>query len=496
MAIVLSLDAGTTGVRALAVDEAGRPVGWSYREFPQYFPQPGWVEHDPEEIWDAVRTTIAELVPTLDEPVAAIGITDQRETIVAWDRRTGEPRHRAIVWQDRRTADHCGSLLETGHLDLIRDRTGLVLDPYFSATKLCWLVSEGGVGADADLAVGTIDSWLIWKLTDGAVHATDTTNASRTLLFDIRALDWSDELVELFGVPRHALPEVHPSSGRLGVTADTTALGAGVPISGIAGDQQSALFGQACLRPGMTKNTYGTGSFVLMNVGERCPDPVEGLLTTVAWTIPGSDGRLVTHYALEGAIFVTGAAVQWLRDGLGIIRSADELEGLALQCESTDGVVIVPAFTGLGSPWWDPHARGVVVGITRGTGRPQLARAVIESMVHQTRDVVDAMSAASGHRVEALRVDGGASAMQMMLQLQADQLGVPVQRSRYQETTALGAAYLAGMAEGVWSGPADIDARWASDLECTPGGDRALLDLAHDQWHRAVERSRGWSAGE
>ena len=494
MAIVLSIDAGTTGVRALAVDETGTPVGWSYREFPQYFPRPGWVEHDAEEIWDAVRTTIAELLPTLDGPVAAIGITDQRETVVAWDRRTGEPRHRAIVWQDRRTAERCTALLDAGHLDLVRHRTGLVLDPYFSATKLCWLVEEGGVAADEHLAVGTVDSWLVWKLTDGAVHTTDTSNASRTLLFDIRSLDWSDELVELFGVPRHALPEVRPSSGRLGVTADTTALGAGIPISGIAGDQQAALFGQACIRPGMTKNTYGTGSFVLMNVGGTCPDPVEGLLTTVAWTIPGPDGSPLTHYALEGAIFVTGAAVQWLRDGLGILGSADELEGLALQCESTDGVVFVPAFTGLGSPWWDPHARGTIVGITRGTGRPQIARAVIEAMVHQTRDVVDAMSAASGHRVEALRVDGGASAMDLMLQLQADQLGVPVARARYQETTALGAAYLAGLAEGVWSDPADIEARWASDLECKPDGDRAALDADHHQWHRAVDRSRGWSA--
>jgi glycerol kinase len=494
MSIVISIDAGTTGVRALAVDERGRPAGWSYREFPQYFPQPGWVEHDPDEIWDAVRATLAELVPMLDQPVATVGITDQRETAVAWDRRTGRPRHRAIVWQDRRTAERCEALQRQGHLPLVRERTGLVLDPYFTATKLHWLIDQGGVEADDHLAVGTIDSWLVWKLTDGAVHATDTTNASRTLLFDLRTLAWSDELIELFEVPGHALPRIVPSSGRIGVTGDSTALGAGVPISGIAGDQQAALFGQACVRPGMTKNTYGTGSFVLMNVGDRCPDPVDGLLTTVAWTIPGQSGDHVTHYALEGAIFVTGAAVQWLRDGLGIIGSADELEALALQCDSTDGVVFVPAFTGLGSPWWDPHARGTILGITRGTGGPHLARAVIEAMVHQTRDVVDAMTAASGHRVESLRADGGASAMDLMLQLQADQLGVPVARARNQETTALGAAYLAGLAEGVWSSPSEIEAQWDADLECSPGGERSELDAAHEQWLRAVERARGWSA--
>jgi glycerol kinase len=494
MSVVISIDAGTTGVRALAVDEHAQPVGWSYREFPQYFPQPGWVEHDPDEIWRAVQATIADLVPRLDQPVAAVGITDQRETVVAWDRRTGEPRHRAIVWQDRRTADRCEALEAAGHLPLVRQRTGLVLDPYFSATKLHWLVDQGGVSPDRHLAFGTIDSWLIWKLTGGTVHVTDTSNASRTLLFDLRTLTWSDELVDLFGVPVHALPEVVPSSGRMGLTADTTALGPGVPISGVAGDQQAALFGQACCRPGMTKNTYGTGSFVLMNVGDRCPEPVDGLLTTVAWTIPADGGGTVTHYALEGAIFVTGAAVQWLRDGLGIIAAADELEPLALQCDTTDGVVFVPAFTGLGSPWWDPHARGTILGITRGTGRPHVARAVIEAMVHQTRDVVDAMSAASGHHVDTLRADGGASAMGLMLQMQADQLGVPVARARNQETTALGAAYLAGLAEGVWASSSEIEATWEADLVCRPGGDREALDADHQRWHRAVERARGWSA--
>ncbi|MGY6500240.1 MAG: glycerol kinase GlpK [Acidimicrobiales bacterium] len=493
MSIVLSIDAGTTGVRCLAVDESGATRAWSYREFTQHFPRPGWVEHDADEIWQAVSATIADLVAELDEPVAAIGITDQRETVVAWDRRTGRPRHRAIVWQDRRTADVCRELEDAGHLPLVRNRTGLVLDPYFSGTKIRWMLDHGGVEADAHLAVGTIDSWLVWKLTDGAEHVTDPSNASRTLLYDIRHLRWSDELIDLFGVPATALPEVRPSSGRLGVTADTTALGAGVPISGIAGDQQASLFGQACVRPGMTKNTYGTGSFVLMNVGESCPEPVDGLLTTVAWTIPDGTST-TTHYALEGAIFVTGAAVQWLRDGLGIIGDASELAPLAAQCDDADGVVLVPAFTGLGSPWWDPHARGTIVGITRGTGRPQIARAVIDAMVHQTRDVVDAMCAAVGRDVTALRVDGGASAMDLMLQLQADQLGVPVARSANQETTALGAAYLAGLAEGVWSSTDDIEQRWAADLELTPSDvDRETLDARHERWLRAVERSRHWA---
>lgn len=492
MGIVISIDAGTTGVRALAVDEAGQPRAWSYREFPQYFPRPGWVEHDPGEIWEMVVLTVDDLTAQLDQPVVAIGITDQRETVVAWDRRTGEPRHRAIVWQDRRTADMCAELLEAGHLDLIRRTTGLVLDPYFSATKLRWLLTEGGVETDADLMVGTIDSWLIWKLTAGAVHATDPSNASRTMLYDIRSLEWSDELVDLFGVPRSALAEVKPSSGRFGLTADTTALGAGIPISGVAGDQQSALFGQACFTPGMTKNTYGTGSFVLMNVGDTCPEPVEGLLTTVGWSLDRPGEGIVTHYALEGSIFVTGAAVQWLRDGLEIIDSASELAPLAAQCESTDGVVIVPAFTGLGSPWWDPHARGTIVGITRGTGRPHLARAVIEAMVFQTRDVVEAMSSASGREVLALRVDGGASAMDLMLQMQADQLRVKVARPTNLETTALGAAYLAGLAEGVWSLD-DIAGLWRLDAEMSPDPDRSASDLAYAQWLEAVRRSRHWA---
>src|SRR3954469_12191753 len=479
MAVVIAIDAGTTGVRAFAVDEQGQPAGWSYREFPQHFPQPGWVEHDPDDIWAATEQTLAELRANLGgTPIAAIGITNQRETAVVWDRRTGQPRHRAIVWQDRRTAARCDELREQpGTLDMVRRRTGLVLDPYFSATKLEWLLDpdKGGVEADANLAFGTIDSWIIWKLTNGESHATDPSNASRTLLYDIGDLAWSDELCDLFGVPASALPEVRPSSGRIGTTTD------GIPISGIAGDQQSALFGQACVTEGMTKNTYGTGSFVLMNIGATCPPPVEGLLTTVAWTL--ADGT--TAYALEGAIFVTGAAIQWLRDGLGIITEAAEIGPLAATVNDTEGVYLVPAFTGLGSPYWDPYARGTLLGLTRGAGRAHLARAVVEAMAYQTRDVVESMCDAAGQTVQLLRADGGASVMDLLLQLQADQLQVPVARPKVQETTALGAAYLAGLAEGVWSSLEEVAGQWALDVEVRPAAPAATADALHARWLEA-----------
>jgi glycerol kinase len=489
MAVVIAIDAGTTGVRSLAVGPDGTPRAWAYREFAQHFPQPGWVEHDADEIWAAVVMTLGEVVDRLDEPVAAIGITDQRETVVAWDRATSRPRHPAIVWQDRRTARRCDELAAAGHLPLVRSATGLVLDPYFSASKIEWLLGEGGVAADAGLAVGTVDSWLLWQLTAGAVHATEPSNASRTMLFDIRARAWSPALLDLFGVPAAALPEVRPSSGRFGpVAAPELEALAGVPISGIAGDQQAALFGQACFEPGMTKNTYGTGSFVLMNVGPACPEPVEGLLTTIGWEL--ADGTVA--YVLEGAIFVTGAAVQWLRDGLGVIREAAEIGPLAEGCPDTEGVYVVPAFTGLGSPYWDPYARGTIVGITRGTGRGHLARAVVEAMAYQTRDVVDAMVSASGRSVVALRADGGASVMDLLLQLQADQLQVPVARPAVQETTALGAAYLAGLAEGVWGSLDDVTANWRLDLEVAPATTRGAADAKYKQWQRAVERSRAW----
>jgi glycerol kinase len=490
--VVVAIDAGTTGVRSVAVEADGTLGAFRYREFTQHYPQPGWVEHDADEIWAAVRDTLGALCSDLaaaGRPVAAIGITNQRETVVAWDRRTGRPLHRAVVWQDRRTAHRCDELAEAGHLPFVRERTGLVLDPYFSGTKMAWLLREGGVEAGPDLALGTVDSWLVWKLTGGAAFVTDPSNASRTMLYDIRARAWSAELAELLGVPLHALAEVRPSSARYGTTVDGSGAPAGIPVSGIAGDQQAALFGQACVTPGMVKNTYGTGSFVLMHVGDTCPPPTEGMLTTVAWEL--ADGTFA--YALEGAVFVTGAAVQWLRDGLGLIGSSAEIGPLAESVPDSGGVVLVPAFTGLGSPWWDPYARGTILGITRGTGRAHLARAVVEAMVFQTRDVVDAMTAASGRPVACLRVDGGASVMDLLLRLQADQLGVPVARPKVQETTALGAAFLAGLAEGVWSSLEEVGATWQLDVEVAPGGDRDDADRRHATWRRAVERSRAWA---
>jgi glycerol kinase len=496
--VIIAIDAGTTGVRAFAIDHDGTPVGRSYREFTQHFPQPGWVEHDAAEIWDTTRTVLAELCEQLDRPVLAVGVTDQRETVVAWDRRTGAPLARAIVWQDRRTAARCDELAAAGELDRVRRLTGLVLDPYFSASKMEWLLRHGGVTADEHLAFGTIDSWLVWNLTGGASHVTDPSNASRTMLYDICEHRWSDELCDLFGVPTAALPRVLPSAGEFGRTVDGSGLPTGIPITGIAGDQQASLFGQACVHPGMAKNTYGTGSFVLMNIGPRCPDPAEGLLTTVGWTVParmlGLDGdELVTHYALEGSIFVTGAAVQWLRDGLGLIDDASEIGPLAESVDNSAGLVLVPAFTGLGSPYWDPHARGTVMGITRGVGRAHLARAVVESMAYQTRDVVDAMTAVSGEPLAELRVDGGAAAMGILLQLQADQLGVPVARSAVAETTALGAATLAGLGVGLWDTVDEVNRRWRADARVAPSEDRSGVDDHYAQWTRAVERSRGWA---
>jgi len=487
---VISIDAGTTGVRSFAVGEDGAPRGHAYREFSQHFPKPGWVEHDPIEIWDAVVATLAELTTKVPEPIAAIGITDQRETVVLWDKRTGQPRHRAIVWQDRRTASRCEQLAADGHLDAVRQSTGLVLDPYFSGTKVEWLLNEGGVAYGHNLAFGTIDSWLVWNLTGGA-HVTDTTNASRTMLYDIGQLEWSDEMCSLLDVPTNILPEVRPSSGRFGETRDGLPVPAGIPISGIAGDQQAALFGQACFEPGQAKNTYGTGSFVLMNVGSTCPEPVDGLLTTIAWTLD-QDGEWATTYAYEGAIFVTGAAIQWLRDGLGIISNAAEIGPLAASTPNSGGVVFVPALAGLGSPYWDPRARGTIVGLTRGTGRAEIARATVESMAYQTRDVVDAMSVASGTGIRDLRVDGGASVMDLLLQIQADQLDVAVIRSSVAETTALGSAYLAGIAEGVWSSPSEVAKNWAADRRFEPDADRSDADRDYKRWQRAVQRSRDW----
>jgi glycerol kinase len=440
------------------------------------------------EIWQVVVDTLTEVVEQVGHAnVAAIGITNQRETVVAWNRATGEPYGTAIVWQDRRTAARCEELAP--HLELIRSTTGLVLDPYFSGTKFEWLLSERDIPIDDDLALGTIDSWLMWNLTGGDIHATDVTNASRTMLFDIRERAWSGPLCDLLNIPMTALPTVRASSGRFGVTSDRRGAPSGIPISGVAGDQQAALFGQACFRAGMAKNTYGTGSFVLLNVGADCPPPSDGMLTTIAWEL--ADGTVA--YALEGAVFVTGAAIQWLRDGLGIISASSDIGPLAESVADSDGVYVVPAFTGLGSPWWDPYARGTIVGISRGTTKAHIARAVVDSIAFQVRDVVDAMVAASGTPLFDLRVDGGAAVMDSMLQLQADQLGVTVRRPVDQETTALGAAFLAGLAEGVWPDLPSIEAAWQLDATFTPLADRTAADANHAQWLRAVDRSRDWA---
>jgi glycerol kinase len=501
--VVLAIDAGTTGVRALAVDEAGSPVLSSYRELTQHYPRPGWVEHDADEIWRGVQhvlSTVSTQLADRHEAVAAIGMTNQRETAVAWDRDTGRPLHRALVWQDRRTAGRCDALRDAGYLPLVRDRTGLVLDPYFSATKFEWLLTEGGVQRSPGLMLGTVDSWVLWNLTGGphgGVHRTDPSNASRTLLYDIVDRRWSEELCQLFDIPGSALAEVRPSAGRFGSVAPGAVAGlqAGVPVGGIAGDQAASLFGQACVGTGMTKNTYGTGSFVLMNVGAAPPPPADGLLTSVAWELdpglggPGPD----VAYALEGAIFATGAGIQWLRDGLGIISEAAEMGPLAASVDSSEGVFMVPAFTGLGSPWWDPYARGTVVGLTRGVGRAHVARAIVEAMAFQTRDVVEAMTACSGHEVPSLRVDGGASVMDLLLQIQADQLQAPVTRPRVVETTGVGAALLAGLAEGVWGSMDEVAGLWTPEAAMTPRASKAGADAHHEGWRRAVERALAWA---
>ena len=434
---MVAIDAGTTGVRALAVDENAQVVATSYRELPQYFPAPGLVEHDAVEIWALVEETLAELHAELAErslATATIGIANQRETAVAWDSSTGRPCHRAIVWQDRRTAPRCAELVEAGHLPLFRERTGLVLDPYFSGTKWWWMLEHGGVERGGSLALGTVDDWICWNLTGAAgsgTHATDPSNASRTLCYDLERRAWSPELCELLGVPLEALGEVLPSAGRYGAVAAGVAGGsfAGVPVSGIAGDQQAALFGHGCHLPGDTKVTYGTGSFVLMNLGAQLPQPAEGLLTTVAWDLGEHAPKYASAgfaYALEGAIFASGATIQWLRDGLGVIAEASEVGPLAAEIPGNDGVYLVPAFVGLGSPWWDAQARGTVVGITKGTGRAHFARAAVEAIAYQCRDVLEVMGHAANRPVSRLRADGGAAAMDLLLQLQADQCDVPV----------------------------------------------------------------------
>jgi glycerol kinase len=522
---VLAIDAGTTGVTALIVGNDGSVASRGYAEFSQYFPRPGWVEQLPGDIWQATLAACAEAIGAAGGrgiggaegggaegggAVSCVGITNQRETAVVWDRATLSAPHRAIVWQDRRTAGLCAELRDAGHEDRVSELTGLRLDPYFTATKLTWLSRNdaavwAGV-ADGQLALGTVDSYLIARLTGGRRHLTDASNASRTLLFDITAGQWSAELCELFGVPPHALPEVMPSTGIIGQTDPDAFLGLSLPIAGVAGDQQAALFGQACFSPGAAKCTYGTGSFVLANTGPQIVRSRSGLLSTVAWM--DGDGGLT--YALEGSVFVTGAAIQWLRDGLGLLDSAADSEELAGSVPDSGGVVFVPALTGLGAPDWDPDARGAIFGLTRGTNRGHLARATLEAIAFEVRDVMDVMAAeavsadaagagvggaaASGAGVDraALRVDGGAAANNLLMQLQADQLQEPVERPVVAETTALGAAFLAGLATGQWSTTAELAATWKLDRRFEPG---PRDESAHVRWREAVRRSLGWAAG-
>jgi glycerol kinase len=472
--LLLAIDQGTTGTTCLVVDDELRPRGRGYREVPQYFPRPGWVEHDPDELWDSLLGAATDALADAgieSTDLSAVGLANQRETTVVWDRRSGRPVHRAIVWQDRRTAERCRELPR----DLIRDRTGLVPDPYFSATKLEWILSERDA---AGLAFGTVDAWLLWKLTSGELHATDVSNASRTLLFNLETLDWDRQLLELFGVPEFMLPRVVPSSGIVG---EADLFGARVPIAGIAGDQQAALFGQACFRPGQAKATYGTGSFVLVNAGTETAAAPEGLVRTVAWRL----GDSPAVYALEGSVFVTGAALQWLRDGLGILGAPAESEALARSVENNEGVYFVPALTGLGSPHWEPEARGLIAGLSRGTSRAHIVRAALEAIAYQTRDVLDAMA----FELDVLRADGGGAQNAFLMQFQADIARLPVEVPSERETTALGAAALAGLATGAWSSLDDLAAAWRRDARYEPQLDGSEAERLLGEWRLAVTRA-------
>ncbi len=491
MACVVAIDQGTTGSTVLVLDRRGRIVGRAYSEFTQHYPKPGWVEHDPEEIWRVTLRVLRQAVRSARlkaKDVAAIGITNQRETTVVWDRKTGKPIHRAIVWQDRRTAELCDALKTAGHEARVRAKTGLVLDAYFSGTKVRWLLDNvRGArerAAAGGLCFGTIDSWLVWKLTGGAVHATDPTNASRTLLYDIHRRAWDHELASMLQVPESLLPTVRPSSGFFGeTTADV--LGAPVKVAGIAGDQQAALYGQGCVDAGMAKNTYGTGCFLLLNTGDRAVASHAGLLTTVACDALGNPA-----YALEGSVFIAGAAIQWLRDGLGFMKKARESETMAVRAGSTLGVYLVPAFVGLGAPYWDADARGAIVGLTRGVGRGHIVRAALESLAYQTRDVVDAMARDAGTPLAMLRVDGGASANDFLMQFQADVLGVPVERPKIVETTAMGAAALAGLAVGFWRSPKELAQARQMDRRFRPRMPAETRDGLYRGWRAAVARVR------
>jgi glycerol kinase len=493
MPLLLALDQGTTSSRAIIFDPSGRALATAQKEFTQNFPQPGWVEHDPMEIWSsqvAVAAEAAAKVSNLGEHIAAAGITNQRETTLVWDRKTGAPVYNAIVWQDRRTASICGQLKSSGLEPLFRQKTGLLLDPYFSGTKLKWILDNvDGVRARAErgeLAFGTVDTWLLWNLTQGRVHATDPSNASRTLLYNIRACAWDAEILELLGIPASLLPEVKPSSGVFGEISHPMGLD-NVPVAGIAGDQQSALFGQACYQPGLAKNTYGTGCFLLMNTGAQAIESKNNLLTTIAWQ---KDGQV--DYALEGSVFIGGAVVQWLRDSLGVIRSSAEVEALASSVADSGGVLFVPAFAGLGAPHWDPYARGAIVGLTRGSTAAHIARAALDSIAYQVADLLDAINADSGVNFGELRVDGGASNNNLLLQTQADLLQRPVARAAQTETTALGAAWLAGLGVGVYNGTAELQATWRAGARFEPRISPDQAGAAMAEWRRAVDRARGW----
>jgi len=490
---ILALDQGTTSSRAILFDHDTRVVGAAQREFTQFYPQPGWVEHDPQEIWNTQSEVIFDVLGQTGarfDDVEAIGITNQRETTVVWERKTGKPVYRAIVWQCRRTAPLCEELAARGLAATIREKTGLVLDAYFSGTKIRWIldnVPDARERAEAgELAFGTVDSWLLWQLTGGRVHATDVSNASRTMIFNIDRLEWDEEILAELRIPRSMLPEVRPSSFVYGATAPQLFDGKEIPIAGVAGDQQAALFGQACFEPGSAKNTYGTGCFLMMNTGGRRIASRHGLLTTVAWQVDGS-----LAYALEGSIFVAGAAVQWLRDEMGLVRDARETEYFAQAIESAGGVYFVPAFVGLGAPYWDMYARGTIVGLTRGTGKNHVIRSALESIAYQTKDVLDVIAEDSGVEVAALRVDGGASANNFLMQFQADILGVPVIRPEVIETTALGAAYLAGLATGFWSDRDEIGSRWIAERTFVPSMDEETRARLYAGWRRAVDRARG-----
>ncbi len=486
---LLAFDQGTTSSRAIIFDSEGAVVGVAQKEFDQIYPQPGWVEHHPIELWEsqcAVAVEVLHQCGLLPQDIAAIGIANQRETVVLWDRNSGDPIHNAIVWQDRRTAEICDELRSAGHEPLFQKRTGLLLDPYFSGTKIRWLLDHcpeaQAMAISGRLCAGTVDSWLIWKLTDGRQHCTDRTNASRTLLYNLHTHEWDPDLCSILNIPEEILPSILPSSGFFG---ETTLLGHPIPIFGVAGDQQAALFGQVCTKPGMVKNTYGTGCFLLMNTGSDAVASTNRLLSTVAWQLEGPP-----QYALEGSVFIGGAVVQWLRDEIGLIRTSEEVESLASQVNDSGGVTIVPAFTGLGAPHWDPYARGMITGLTRGSSAAHLARAALESIAFQSTEVIQAMQADADIKLEEMRVDGGATSNHLLMQFQADLLGVPVVRPVVRETTALGAAYLAGIGAGVWADLDEIRKFWQIDNSFEPQMPQSAALSLMERWAEAIERAK------